>query len=227
MSRCALKPVLGLLCLAATLSAIGCGGGGSTKLRVLQASPNEPNIDVLVDATSISSNLAFEANTGYQTVNSGSRQFVMEASGTTTNIVPSSYQTLSLSGSTQNTFVLMGYSSSLSGILLTDDTTAPTNSGINLRIVNAAPTIAGADIYVVASGTSLGGTPTVSGLSFGAASSYQSLAAGTYQLYFTEPGTLLQYYNTPAMTFTSGQNRTIVLVSPPGGFTTLTLADLD
>ncbi len=224
---------VGLLCLGATFSTVACGGSGNAKLRVLQASPNAPNLAVLVDSTSITSDLGFQANTGYQTEKSGSHQFVMEPSGTTNNIVPSAYQTLNLVSNTQNTFILAGYSSSLSGIFLTDDTTTPTNSGINLRIVNAAPSLGTTapadevDVYIVATGTTLSGTPNINALAFGAASTYQALAAGTYQIFFTEPGTTLTYYNTPPITFTANQNRTVVFLSPPGYFTTLTLADLN
>ncbi|HZR55307.1 MAG TPA: DUF4397 domain-containing protein [Terriglobales bacterium] len=224
---------VGLLCSAATLSAIGCGGGGSAKFRVLQAVPNEPNLNVLIDSTSINSALAFEADTGYQTEKSGSHQFAMEQPGSTTNIVPSGNQTLNLTSNSQNTFILTGYSSSISGMLLSDDTTAPTNSEINLRIVNAAASLGTTapgdevDVYVVASGTALSGTPTVSALAFNSASDYQSIAAGTYQIYFTEPGTTLTYYSTPPITFTAGQNRTVVFLSPLGFFTTTTLNDLN
>jgi hypothetical protein len=194
---------------------------------VLQGSPNEPTLNVLIDGTSISSDLAFEANTGYQTEKSGSHALAMEAPSSTTNLVPSADQTLNLGGSTQTTFILGGYSSSISGILLSDDTTAPTNSGISLRIVNAAPSITAADVFIVPSSATLSGTPTISDLTFGSPSSYQSLAAGTYTVYFTESGTLLSYYNTGSLTFTANQNRTIVLLSGPGSLTSVTLADLN
>jgi Domain of unknown function (DUF4397) len=227
MSGLVARVGVGLFGLAVAATTLSCGGGGNAQLRVLQGSPNEPTLAVLIDGTTIASNLAFEANTGYQTEKSGSHQFVMEASGSTSNLVPSANQTLNLGASTQSTFILAGYSSSLSGILLSDDTTTPTNSGINLRIVNAAPSIVGTDIYVVPSGGTLSGTATVSDLTFGSASSYQSLAAGTFTVYFTEPGTLLSYYDTGSLTFTANQNRTIVLLSGPGSLTSVTLADLN
>jgi hypothetical protein len=217
----------GLLCLAVTASTLGCGSGGNTQVRVLQGSPNEPTLNVLIDGTSVSSDLAFEANTSYQTVKSGSHQLAMEASSSSTNLVPAADQTLNLSGGTQTTFILAGYSSSISGILLSDDNTTPANSGISLRIVNAAPSITGSDVFVVPSSATLSGTPTISDLTFGSASSYQSLAAGTYTVFFTEPGTLLSYYNTGSLTFTANQNRTIVLLSGPGSLTSVTLADLN
>jgi uncharacterized protein DUF4397 len=216
-----------MVCMLGSFALVGCGSGGNAQFRVLQASPNEPTLNVLIDGTSINSNLGFAANTGYQTEKSGSHQFAMEASGSTTNLVPSADQTINLGSSTQNTFILDGYSSSISGIMLSDDTTTPANSGISLRIVNAAPSIAGADVFIVASGATLSGSPAISDLTFGSASSYQSLAAGTYTVYFTEPGTTLEYYDTGTVTFTANQNRTIVLLSGPGSLTSVTLADLN
>jgi hypothetical protein len=214
----------GLLGLGVLLASIGCGSG-TAKLRVLNASPDEANVEVLVDGTSIDNSLAFAASTGYVTVDSGSRHLQIEPAGSTTYIVD---QTLSLNTSSQTTFLMTGYASSLTDLVLSDDITASTTSGVNLRLVNAAPSMGTADVYVVTPGTVLSGTsPAVSGLAFGTASSYLSLSTGTYEIYFTEPGTTFPFVETGSIAFSANQNRTLVALTANGGFTTITLADLN
>jgi hypothetical protein len=200
----------------------------------LAASPDEATVQAVVDGANLGSTLAYEANTGYQSVHSGSRQFAIEVVGTTTNLVPNN-ATLSLGSSTQTTFILAGFSSSLQGMVLTDDNTAPASNTVNIRIVNAAPSLGAVDIYVVPPGTSLSSvTPTISALSFGQASGYSNLPVNSggenYEIYFTPPGvptsTLL---DTGPISFGSGENRTIVgLNNPAGGsYTFVTLKDLN
>jgi hypothetical protein len=86
--------------------------------------------------------------------------------------------------------VLAGnYSSAINATILTDDNTASASGNVSIRIVNASPVLAAADVYVLAPGSSLGrATAAVSNLNFESASSYQSLSAGSYEVYFTQPG---------------------------------------
>jgi hypothetical protein len=215
------------------ITAVGCGGGSGTQaqVRVLQASPNEPSENVLVDSTVVSSNLGYGANTGYLSVNSGQRHLQVEP---TNSNMPIMDQTLSLSSSTETTVIVNGLTA-ISGLVLADNNTSPASGTAMLRVVNVAPSMGPADVYVVAAGTSLTGlAPTVSALAVGAASSYQSLTIPTtgtttsFEVLFTEPGSSLAFLTTGAISLTSGQNRTVVaLNSLNGGFTFATLADLN
>jgi len=117
----------------------------------------------------------------------------VEAINSSTPIVDT---TLTLADSTNTTVIVTG-TTTISPIVLTDDTTTPTSGTAEIRLVNAAPSMGGADVYVVPTGTSIVGvSPLVSGITFQTASPYQSLTitAGTsanYDVYFTEPGTKL------------------------------------
>jgi len=62
----------------------------------------------------------------------------------------------------------------------------------------------------------------------GTATSYLSLPAGSYAIYFAQPGFKIGYVSSGAITLTANTNRTIFgYTSPFGFFTTLTLADLN
>jgi hypothetical protein len=224
----------GMLGLPFLLLAFGCGGGGTgTQLRVLNASPDETSVQVVVDGAAVGSALAYAANTGYQPVKAGTRQFAIEATGTTTNLVPND-ATLSLGSQTETTIILAGYSTGLQGLALTDDNTTPPSGTINIRMVNAMPSLGPVDVYVVPPGTTLSSvTPTFPSLTFAAPSNYVNLSIGSntnYEIYFTPPGnSAFTYMDSGPLSFSSGQNRTVVGVNSASGgaYTVLVLKDLN
>jgi hypothetical protein len=95
--------------------------------------------------------------------------------------------------------------------------------------VNASPALGTADVYVLAPGSSLSSaSATVSSLNFESASGYQSLSAGTYEVYLTQPGQKSAMIDSGPLTFTSQQIRTVVgLDGQSGGFETAVLSDLN
>jgi len=217
----------GVCVLLLTLFTAGCGGGGSSaSLRIVQASPDEGSVNVLVDSKTLSTDIPYAGNTGYLSVNSGSRNLQVESTSSSTPIVN---QTLNLASTTETTVIVANYSANIAGIALTDNNTAPTSGDIELRIMNASPAIGSADVYIVPSGSSLTTVaPIVTSLGFESATSYQTLTAGTYEIFLTAPGTKNAYLSTGQITLTSGQIRTIVAINgPTGGYSSITLADLD
>ena len=61
--------------VGATIFTSGCGDSGHAQLRVVHASPDAPNVDVLVDGKIVLTNVAYEAASNYLTVSAGSRMF--------------------------------------------------------------------------------------------------------------------------------------------------------
>jgi hypothetical protein len=112
---------------------------------------------------------------------------------------------------------------------LTDDNSAPASGDFKLRIINASPDFGNLDAYITAPGAGISGaTPSVNSLGFQAASSYQSLVAGSYEVYFSFAGQQVIAVDSGQFTFTAGQVRTLVLVDNFGsGFTSALLADLN
>ena len=211
-----------------------CGSGGSTQLRVLNAIPDETaGVNVLLGSKTLSSSLSYGNNTGYDSVGSGSQTLVIEPTSSTTALINES---VSLGSGTETTVIAANYSASPQAIVLLDDNTTPSSGDASLRIVNAAPGMAAAqpNIYIVTTGTGITGTtPLITSLAFGTASSYQTLVAGTYDVYFTYPGADNTVSTYPGagpvtITLTSGQNRTMVSLNTlSGSFSTVTLADLN
>jgi hypothetical protein len=220
---------IGLLALCGSAFLLGCGGGGlgnKTNFRVMNAVPDQASISVLLDGTNVASSVAYGASSAYAETKAGSRHLQVEPGASTTVFLD---QTFNLAGGTSSTLVVANFSSSSSGIVLTDDNTAPTTGNIKLRIVNAAPGLGTVDVYVLSPNTNVqGASPAVVSLGFESSSTYLNLGSGSYHIVFTPHGSTFSFLDTGTISFNAGQNRTIVaLNSLSGGFSIGTLNDLN
>jgi len=203
------------------LLATGCGSS-TAHLRMLNAIPIQSNLDMLVDGKNVASAIAYGAASGYVSVSSGSRHVQIESSGVSSPLVDESVSTSSGTFSTV-------MESSGGPLVLTDSRATPSSGNINLRVINASNSIGTADVYIVTSGTGIGGTsPTFSNVAVPSATGYTTVAAGSYQVILTFPGTTSVELSTSALSFSSGQVRTIVVLDgQTGGVTTSILSDLN
>lgn len=212
--------------LLAAVFLVGCGGGGSAHLRVMNASPDESNVDVLVDNNTLASSVAYASSTGYRSVGSGSRRLRIEPSGTSNAVID---QTLNLSSKSNTTVLAVNYASNISAAVFTDDNSAPSSGNVKIRLINALPSIGLVDVYVVSPGTDLFSVDaTTTNLAFAGGSGYTTLTAGSYEVYFTLPGQKTAFIDSGPFTVSSGQIRTLVgLNSQTGGYTFSILSDLN
>jgi uncharacterized protein DUF4397 len=215
-----------MLPLVVTFFAFGCGGGSNGKVRVMNASPNEADVDVLIDSKTVAGSVAYGTATSYLSVNSGSRSLQIDPTGTTSPIIT---QTLAVNSGSFYTVLVANFAPSVVGVVLADDNTTPASGQVEIRVVNASPGLPAEDVYVVAPNTDLTTVgPTASSLVFEGASAYQSLSAGNYEVYCTLPGQKFIYVDSGPLTLSSQQIRTVVsLNSQNGGFTAATLPDLN
>jgi hypothetical protein len=214
----------GVLSVATILIIAGCGGGGQTRFRFMNAVPNEANLDILVNSTSAASNVAYGTSTAYQKVQSGSQQIVIEPSGSTNALLT---QSITFPSGADTTVVASNFTSNISALVLADDNSAPASGDFKLRVVNDAPGLGGADVYIVAAGTDLNTvSPNITNLAFGAASPYQSMTAGSFEIVLTSVGEKVPAVDSGALTLSASQVRTFVgLNSQSGGFTYTMLQD--
>ncbi len=224
-----LSHAVALLSLGVVLLSLGCGGSNSTKLRVMNAVPDQSLLTFLLNGNSFAASVAYQTATSYQTVNSGSPQLQVEPSGTSTPI-PNLSVALSLGGGNNYTLIAANFSASATHLLLMDQNTAPASGDVAIRIVNASPSLGAADIYLVTAGSSIDSvSPTISNLAFPGASGYQTLSASTnYEIIFTPVNTKFTVIDSGPLGLTSGQVRTVIgLNSQGGGFTDAVLSDLN
>jgi len=218
-----------LICLASLLLTIGCGSS-SARYRFVQTATGLPanTVDLQVDGKSVQTAIGFGQTATYHSATSGSRKFDVFPNGNTTNAIIS--ESVSLKGDT--TLILQNTSGGNVLSPYTDDNTAPTTGNAKLRIIHSSLSANVVDVYVVTSGSGIGGfSPLIPNLAFQAASNYQSLSAGSYDVIMTVAGTqnILDRL-TGSYTLTSGQIRTIVILDSSfggGPFQQLLLNDLN
>jgi len=186
-----------------------------------------------MDSTLIKGSVTFSTDTGYLTVDAGMRQLLVQPPGGSPR--PFVNTPITLNSNTRNTFILGGWGAfNGMGLFLTDDTTPPVSGGIKLRIADLTAEAALVDIFVLQSPNTPSGTPTISPPFLPFASNYLALPAGTYDVFVTNFQTTTVLFHTGPMTFSAGQNRTVVLSNDClpnscgfNSFKATTLADLN
>jgi hypothetical protein len=187
----------------------------TAQVRVVHASADAPNVDVLVDGNAVLTNVPFKAASNYLAVPAGTRNLKVRATGSSTIVIDADATTTS---GASYTVLATGPVAAIAPLVLEDDLTNPAAGNIKLRLVHASPTAGTVDIYVTAPGDDLAtATPTLAGVPFRAASDYLEVPAGTYRVRVTPGGTKTVAIDVNGVTLTAGQIRTAVAVDAPGG----------
>jgi hypothetical protein len=221
------------LVLAAALGAAACdddntGPDSEARVRVVHASPDAPNVDVLIDGAAVLTDVPFGAASAYLPVEAGDRELQVRAAGTSTVVIDDGQY---LDDGSDYTVIASGLVAGISALALADDNSAPAAGQIKLRVVHGAPSAPAVDVYVTAPGADLNAaTPTLTSVPFRAASDYLEVPAGNYQIRVTVAGTKMVAIDTGTLTLSAGQVRTAIALDAPGGgapFSALLLADLN
>lgn len=200
----------------ATVFMAGCGDDHVSRLRVVHASPDAPNVDVLVAGKTVLKNVAYQAASDYLKVGSGSRRIEVRAAGGTQDVIDA---TVNLTRSKDYTVLAVDKVANIAPLVLTDDNALPASGQIKLRLVHASPTAGPVDIYVGAPGSGVSGSLTLTNVPFKAASDYLAVPAGSYQVYITPTGSKTVALDSGSLPLTAGQIRTAVALDATGGGT--------
>src|SRR5438045_2620411 len=103
------RALLAALCLT-SLILTGCSKSGSSnssgaQMRVINAFSQANAIDVSVNAKPVVGGLAFQSNSQYADVDSGSQMVIVSVTGASTSLVNTTYN---LSGNTKLSYVIYG-----------------------------------------------------------------------------------------------------------------------
>lgn len=217
-----MKPTLALALLA-SIAIAACDDddddvtapGTTAQLRIVHASPDAPNVDVLVDNASVLANVPYKTVSSYLPVTSGSRNLKVRAAGGTAVVID---QNATLAQGAFYTVLATGRVASIAPVVLTDDQTTPASGNVRVRLVHASPTAGNVDIYVTAPATDIAtAAPTLTNVAFRAVSNYLEVPAGTYRVRITPAGTKTVAIDANNVVLTAGQVRTAVAVDAPGG----------
>lgn len=199
--------------------------GPSSHLRFVQAVPNAPAVDMLVDATPRAAALGYGAATGFLRVEAGDRRVQMRQSGTTTMLMD---LTTPVEFPRAYTVVSTGRLNDIEPLVAPDTASIPLTGEMKLRVVQAAPSLGSVDVYVTDPTVSLAGaTPVFQDLPFRGNSEYVVLPVGNLRIRITTAGTRTSLVDLTRL-FGERMMRTVVVTDAPGGgapFSGLLLVD--
>jgi hypothetical protein len=115
------------------------------RIRAVHASPDAPNVDILVDNDIVVSDVAFKGVLDYTAVPAGDRNIKVNGTGTATSVID---VTVPLAGGTDYTVLAVNFVASIEPLLLDDNTTPPTPGNAKVRVVHASPDAPNVDVLV-------------------------------------------------------------------------------
>jgi hypothetical protein len=149
-------------------------------VKVIHASPDAPGVDLLVDNTVAGTNLTFPNNTGYLTVNSGTRNIKVNVTGTMTTVIEANVDFMQ--NKNYSVFAVNSVSN-IEPLLVEDDLTVPAQGKAHVRFIHLSPDAPAVDI------TLTDGTIVFGNKSFKEFTAFTPLDAGTYDLQVRVAGT--------------------------------------
>lgn len=211
----------------AALLLTGCQGVGlvgsrdAAQVRLIQASPDVPALDLYLNDSAVAYNLTFGTRTSYVPVGAGTYQVRANVTGTRQELAAVSS---SVVAGHQYTAIVGDTVASLHLLLLPDQTRPAPAGEATVRVVNAATRSGPLDVYLIPSGSGAVAAPTTAlafGMAFGTVEGYRDVPAGSYAMSAfaagTAPGTgYAPLFAGPLLSLRSGAVRTVVLLDRPG-----------
>ena len=149
------------------------------QLRAFHASPNAPNVDILVDNAVAAGNVPYLTAVGFVAVPSGARNVKVNAAGTSTTVID---VTPTLAPGKAYTAYAVGFLASISALLVEDNLTAPTTGNAKIRVIHGSPDAPNVDILA-------NNNRVLSNVPFKTASDYLVVPAGAYNFKVNVAGT--------------------------------------
>lgn len=221
--------------VASPISLAVLTGAGSTeildistpaRLRVVHASADAPNVDVIAnDTVTLVSDLAFPDATPIVPVDPATYNVKVTAAGNASAVVIEADLTLD-AGVTYDVLAVNELAA-IEPLVLTDDY-RPVITEAKVRIIHASPTAQDVDIYVTEQGADIANLdPTLAGVPFKANTGFLSLAAGAYDVTVTAAGSKMPAIGPAPIAINAGGIYTAIARDAEGGGTPLDLILLD
>jgi hypothetical protein len=234
------RPAARLIAAIAILGTLtGCqaivSSAPEAHVRIINATPDAPRLDLYQDSNALAFNLDFGTVTSYIQLPPGAYNITANTAGTR-QVLSASKTTFTTSG--QYTVLIGNTASSLQQLTLADQSQPAPPGQTALRFIHQATRAGAVDIYLVPAGQKVSAVaaPLVTGIAFGANTGYVNVPVGTYSLAMLPAGTLpagttSATYAGPQVTYSAGAARTIILIDSPlvtaPGIKVITANDFD
>lgn len=208
-----------LSCLPAFAVLTGCQAVvntvSSSQVRIIDASPDAPGLDIYQGTTAVAYNLGFGTVTSYVSLTPGTYTINADSAGTK-QVLASAKGTFA--ASSQYTVLIGNSAANLQQLILKDQAQAAPSGQVSLRFINQATRIASVDIYLVPAGQKFTAiTPLITNFFFPTNTGYLNIPTGTYTLIMVPTGTIptsttVATYTGAQITYTGGSATTLILI---------------
>lgn len=225
---------------SAVIQATALGVSGSAVVNVavggvsvIHASPDAPNVNVVVDGTTAIKNLAFGQGTGVLQLSTGAHTFAVQAelpNGALATVIPASGASLSetLAAGTQYIIIAEGTVANIGAQIFTRPLTPVPAGDVRLQVFHAAPSAPTVDVYVTAPGAGVNSQTPLGTFSFKGTLGPVSVPAGTYEIYVTPTGSKTVVFDSGPVPLAAGADLLVTAEQNTGpGSAPITLAVTD
>ena len=171
-----------------------------SNVKVVHASPDAPGVDLLVDDNIAGSNLTFPNNTGYLSVDEGTRNVKVNVTGTATTVIEAD---LTLDADVNYSVFAVDAVANLAPLVVVDDLTPPASGNAHVRFIHLSPDAPSVDI------TTTDGTVVFGNYEFKEFSNFTPLPAGSYDLQVRLAGTTTIVLELPGIAVSDGNIYTV------------------
>jgi hypothetical protein len=209
---------------AMSIFLMGCNDSDNptAEVRVVHASPDAPDVDVLVNDNIRLAGVPYKGVSGYLTVSSEfDPNFKVNAAGTSNTVIDA---TPDLQEDSQYTLLAVDELANIEPLLIIDDTSAPASGFLKVRVLHASPTAPVVDVYVTDPGDDISMmSPTLTGVDFKDYSDYLEIPEGDYQIRVTGTTSKTPVYDSGTVPLGAGVTYTIAAVTTSTGLSPISL----
>mgnify|MGYP001092452396 CR=1 FL=1 len=180
------------------------------RVRAVHASPDAPNVDILVNGAPAFTNVPFRAVSNYALLPPGTYNLKVVPAGASAPVVIDADVTVE--AGKDYTVAATGLLTGITPLVLVDDNSAPAAGDAHVRFVHLSPNAPAVDVAVA------GGGPVIFGnVSFREVGAYTPVPAGTYNLEVRLAGTSTVVLSVPGVNLKAGKVYTAYAFGLVGG----------
>ncbi|MFC4699726.1 DUF4397 domain-containing protein [Glaciecola siphonariae] len=190
----------------------------NASVRVIHASPDAPDVNVLSSGNGIAglNDLAYGTASGLSFFRTGPFNFTVDAQlpgGDTATVIE---LPASLEDNKQYNVIAVGDTANIAPLLVVNDESEVGSGNIRAQVVHGAPDAPTVDVYVTAPGTDLASEQALATLSFQDFTGQVEVPAGTYQIRVAVAGTTTVAFDSGPLDLAAGADLLITAIENVG-----------
>lgn len=210
------------------LGVVACGGDNNdseARIRVFHASPDAPNVDVLIDGGRILEDLPYTAASDFLGIDAGDRRVQVNVTGTDTSAIDTH---VVFSEDADYMIVAAGRVAQIAPLVLATDRSTPEAGSARVRVLHSAPSAPNVDVYLTAPDAGIrDARPVLTNVPFKAISDYLTVPAGTYDVFVTPSGSKTVAIEARGLAIADRLVATVAALDAAGGGAPFSLQVLD